>query len=444
LDPYLGGIVNLKWAIVPAIVVLAIPALAQIDTGSIVGSVADPSDASVVGATITVTNQATSVSVAGTSNGQGQYQLLALIPGIYTVKASAVGFAPQTVQNIRVDVQSRIAQNFTLKPGSVSEQVVISGSATQLQTQSADLGGVVGTRTINELPLNGRVYAQLALLEPGAGKYYSGPNEVADGFSVNGNSELQNYFALDGIDNNSNSANLIENTAQAVQPPPDALEEFRLQTRTYSSEFGTSAGGVVNASIKSGTNQFHGDLWEYIRNEDFDANSWFNNYDGVPRQPYKQNQYGGTIGGPLYRNHTFFFADFQQTLLRQSSVQTSTVPTPLMKQGNFTELPFALVTVVPAQSGCLIGNIVQPGCVDPVGQKLLQAYPDPNLPSEVAKEGSPASFGNSNYIYVASVPTNTYSMMHVSTIHSTKKTAFTGATVSFTPMALIRSGQPIR
>jgi hypothetical protein len=395
----------------PVVLLLAsVSALAQIDTGSIVGSVADPSGAVVAGATVTVTNQATGVASKTTSNAKGQYEVLALIPGAYTVASSARGFAPQTFKNIRVDVQSRIAMNFSLKVGGVSEQVVVSDTGAQLDTQSADLGGVVGTKTINDLPLNGRVYAQLALLEAGAAKYYSGPNEVVDGFSVNGNAELQNYFALDGIDNNSNSANLEENTTQAVQPPPDALDEFRLQTRTYSAEFGTSAGAVVNASIKSGTNHFHGDVWEYLRNEDFDANDWFDNFYGTPRQPYKQNQYGGTIGGPLYRNHTFFFTDFQQTLIRQHSAQSATVPTPLMKQGNFTELPFALSTVIPSQNGCVVGNIVQTNCVDSVGMKLLQAYPDPNVASEVAKEGTPGSFGNTNYRYLASVPNDVYSM----------------------------------
>ncbi len=397
--------------LLPAILLLAsCAAFAQIDTGSIVGSVTDPSGAAIADATITVTNQATSVATTTASNKDGQYQVLALIPGTYSVASAPSGFAPQTFKNVRIDVQSRVALNFHLKVGSVNEQVQVNDTNVELQTQAADLGSVVGTHTINDLPLNGRNYAQLALLVPGAGKYYSGPNEVADGFSVNGNSELQNYFALDGVDNNSNSANLEEATVQAVQPPPDALEEFRLQTRTYSAEFGTSAGGVVNASIKSGTNNFHGDVWEYLRNDAFDANDWFDNNQGVARQPYKQNQYGGTIGGPIYHDHTFFFADFQQTILHTRSTQRSTVPTPLMKQGNFTELPATLSTIVHSQTGCITGNIVNPSCFDPVGLKLLQAYPDPNIPTEVAKAGTPGSFGNSNYLYVVAVPNDTYSM----------------------------------
>ena len=397
--------------LLPAILLLASSAaFAQIDTGSIVGSVTDPSGAAITGAIVTVTNQATGVATLANSNKDGQYQVLALIPGTYSIASAPSGFTPQTFKDVRIDVQSRVALNFHLTVGSVNEQVQVNETNVELQTQAADLGSVVDTKTINDLPLNGRNYAQLALLVPGAGKYYSGPNEVADGFSVNGNSELQNYFALDGIDNNSNSANLEESTVQAVQPPPDALEEFRLQTRTYSAEFGTSAGGVVNASIKSGTNRFHGDVWEYLRNEAFDANDWFDNFNGVARQPYKQNQYGGTIGGPIYRDHTFFFADFQQVLIHQRSTQRSTVPTPLMKQGNFTELPYALSPGVPSQAACIAGKIVQASCIDPVGLKLLRAYPDPNIPTEVAKEGAPGSFGNQNYLYVVAVPNNTYSM----------------------------------
>lgn len=397
--------------VVPALVMMASSvAIAQIDTGSIVGTVSDGSGAVIPGASLTITNQATNVSVSVTSNNQGQYQVQALIPGLYTVVSKASGFASQQVKDIRIDVQSRVALNLKLQVGAENESITVSGEATvALDTQTADLGGVVNTKRINDLPLNGRNYSQLALLEAGVGKYYSGPNETDDRFSVNGNSELQNYFALDGVDNNSFSTNLQEGTVQSVTPPPDALEEFRIQTRTYSAEFGTSAGGVVNASIKSGTNQFHGNVWEYIRNEAFDANDWFSNFYGNKRQPFKQNQFGATIGGPIYRNRTFFFGDFQRTVLHQRSVQRSTVPTALMRSGDFSELPYALKAVVPSQSSCISQNHVALSCIDPVGQKLLQAYPLPNIASEVAKAGAPGSFGNTNYQYITGVPLEIWS-----------------------------------
>ena len=208
-----------------------------------------------------------------------------------------------------------------------------------LDTETADVGGVVQEQQILDLPLNGRRYADLALLEPGIQNNLTNTNNTApDRFSSNGNLETQNYFALDGIDNNSGSTNLQEGSVQTVQPPPDALQEFRVQTRTYSAEFGTSAGAVINATIKSGTNGFHGDVWEFVRNNDFDANTFFNNAGGVPRGHFSQNQFGGTIGGPIIKNRTFFFFDVQDFTSRKRTTILSTVPTPLMKTGNFTEL----------------------------------------------------------------------------------------------------------
>jgi hypothetical protein len=215
---------------------------------------------------------------------------------------------------------------------------------------------------------------------------FTSPAEAPDRFSSNGNLETQNYFSLDGVDNNSGSTNLQEGSTQTVQPPPDALQEFRVQTRTYSAEFGTSAGAVINASIKSGSNGFHGDVWEFVRNNKFDSNTFFNNAGGVPRGHFSQNQFGGTISGPIVKNKTFFFFDAQTLTSRKATTTTSTVPTPLMKQGNFTELkPTVTDPKVAGQSGCVVGNIISKSCIDPTGQKLLALFPDPNIPGFVAK-----------------------------------------------------------
>ncbi len=280
-----------------------------------------------------------------------------------------------------------------------------------LDTQTAELGGVVRQQQIVDLPLNGRRYSDLALLEPGIFKDPSVANAAPDRFSSNGNLETQNYFSLDGVDNNSGSTNLQEGSVQTVQPPPDALQEFRVQTRTYSAEFGTSAGAVINASIKSGSNQFHGDLWEFLRNNDLDANRFINNANRVPRGHFSQNQFGGTFGGPIIKDKTFFFVDSQGLISRKATTTLSTVPTPLMKLGNFTELkPTLANSPVAGQSGCISGNIISTSCLDPVGVKLLNLYPDPNIPTAVANEGKPASWtGANNYQYVYSVPNNTYS-----------------------------------
>ena len=222
--------------------------------------------------------------------------------------------------------------DITLTVGAVSQQVEINSSSLQLQTQSAEVSGVLNTQEINDLPLNGRDYDQLALTQPGVFRDNTVSNPAEGLFSANGNLQLQNYFQLDGIDNNSKSENLQEQSTQSVIPPPDALQEFVLQTRTYSTEFGTSAGAVVNVSTKSGTNSFHGDAWDYIQNGALNANSFFNNYNSQPKGAYTQNQFGGTIGGPIRHNRTFFFVSYEQLLSNIASTVQSIVPTAAMQK----------------------------------------------------------------------------------------------------------------
>jgi Carboxypeptidase regulatory-like domain len=399
-------------------VVSGVPAFGQMDRGAIVGTVRDVSGAVVPNATVTVTNKATGVAIQAAVNGDGEYQVLALIPGTYSLKASATGFDSVLHEGIVVHVQDRLSINFTLKVGSVKQEVVVTGAEPLLQTQTADVGNVVDSEKINDLPLNGRRYADLALLEPGVQKLYAAANPAPDRFSVNGNLELQNNFLLNGIDNNSWSENLQEFSVQVVQPPPDAIQEFRVQTRTYSAEFGNSAGAVINATIKSGTNGYHGDLYEFFRNGALDGNSWINNATGQKRGRFTQNQFGGTFGGPIKKDKLFFFGDLERFSSRQSTTIQSTVPTPLMKSGNFTELPYALGnSSVPGQSGCYAGNILQATsstgqtCLDPVASKLMGMLPDPNVASLVAVQGTPGSWtGLPNYVFSTPVPDDVYSL----------------------------------
>jgi hypothetical protein len=387
--------------------------LAQIDTGSIVGVVRDPSGAAIAGAMVTLRNAATGVARVATTNENGGYQFAALIPGVYSVQASATSFEPAVRTNIEIDVQSRPAIDFTLKVGQSKEVVEVTSVTPILQTETADVGGVVQKEQINDLPLNGRRYSDLALLEAGIQRNQVNTNNTApDRFSSNGNLETQNYFSLDGIDNNSGSTNLQESSVQVIQPPPDALQEFRIQTRTYSSEFGTSAGAVINASIKSGTNQFHGDLWEFLRNSSLDANSYFNVHNGVPRGHFVQNMYGGTIGGPIIKNKTFFFFDLQKFTSRKATTIQSTVPTPLMKTGNFTELGTTLsASPVSGQAGCVSGNVVASTCLDNAAKQLVALFPDPNIPDQITKEENvPGGWnGGSNYQFQYSIPKDTTS-----------------------------------
>src|SRR5690348_8315714 len=285
----------------------ALPALAQIDRGAIVGRVTDASGAIVPKATVVVTNKDTGVAVTTSTNEAGEYQVLALIPGRYSVRVSSQGFDSVLRDNLALHVQDRLSVEVSLRVGSVNQEIIVTGAEPLLQTETADVGNVVDTQRVNDLPLNGRRYADLALLEPGVQKFYGAANPAPDRFSVNGNLELQNNFRLNGIDNNSWSENLQEFSVQVVQPPPDAIQEFRVQTRTYSSEFGNSAGAVINATIKSGTNNYHGNLFEYVRNSVFDATPWILGRSNNPKKGrFTQNQFGGTFGGPIIKDKTFF------------------------------------------------------------------------------------------------------------------------------------------
>jgi hypothetical protein len=402
--------------LVAMIGISALPTFGQIDRGAINGKVVDSSGAVVPGAVVTITNKATGVVVSTPVDSAGEYQVQTLNPGNYAVRASADGFETSLRDDIEVHVQDHIAINFELKVGSVKQEITVSTGEPILQTESADVGGIVNSQQIVDLPLNGRRYADLALLEPGVDKFYGAANPAPDRFSVSGNLETQNNFLLNGIDNNSFSENLQELSVQVVQPPPDALEEFKVQTRTYSAEFGNSAGAVVNVSLKSGSNGYHGVLFEFLRNKVLDANQWINNVTDTPRGGFSQNQFGGTLGGPIVKDKLFFFGDLERFTSRQSTTIVSTVPTPLMTSGNFTELPNPIGTAitVPGQAGCYVGNIIQPGCFDPVAQKLMGLIAGsavPNIPQQVALEGQPGSWnGNPNYAFATGVPQDVWSL----------------------------------
>lgn len=377
-------------------------AYAQFDNGSITGTLRDTSGAVIPGATVTIRNLATGVATTLQTNQDGTYQALALIPGTYSVEAAASGFGTAKNPSVEVHVKTRAQVDFEMKAGA-TETIEVNAAAVALQTQSADVGNVVGTTQINDLPLNARRYADLALLEPGIFKNPAAANPAPDRFSSNGNLETQNYFALDGVDNNSGSTNLQEGSVQNVQPPPDAIQEFRLQTRTYSTEFGTSAGAVVNASTKSGTNQFHGSVWEYARNSVFDANSWANKHVRpiIPKGNFSQNQFGGTIGGPIVHDRLFFFGDYQGLRSTQQTTVNSVVPSAKMKQGDLSEVAsYNPVAVLPNQVGCIVNKVIKPSCIDPVAAKIAALLPDPNN----IQSANGAWDGSNNYVFTYQLP----------------------------------------
>ena len=377
--------------------VLLVPALAsaQIDTGAIVGRVQDSSGAVLPGVTVTATRVDTGVVTTAVTNESGEYLFTGLRIGVYTVAAELQGFRRAAFEAVRLNVQARVQLDFELGVGALSEQVTVTGRAELLQTQSADIGNVVDQRQIQDLPLLGRRYSELAFLTPGVVAAPAGITSRGEDtfFNANGNYATWNNYTLDGADNNSFSTNLQERSPQVVQPPVDALQEFKVQTRTYSAEFGKAAGAVINASIKQGTNSFHGSGFEFFRDEAFNANTWDNNRAQRPKGKFNQHIAGFTLGGPIVRNRTFFFGDFQATRTERALSQTATVPTARMRTGDLSELTGTMNASNPfIPAGCLnaAAKTISASCIDPVAARLINLFPLPNVPG--------AGFFNNNFI----------------------------------------------
>jgi Carboxypeptidase regulatory-like domain/TonB dependent receptor-like, beta-barrel len=323
------------------LVITAGTAFAQVDTASVVGTVRDSSGAVLAGATATATNIDTGIKTTVKSGEDGNYVITPLKIGRYTVSAEATGFRKEVRENIVLDVQQRARIDFNMQVGSVTETANVSGEPPLLETETASLGDVIASQQVELLPLNGRRYTDLATLTTGVAKIAEGPvngassptNGNAGGsFAVNGMRGDQNDFVLDGVDNNSN-----DNGDVAIVSPVDAIAEFKVQTSNYSAEFGRSGGAVVNATIKSGTNKFHGSVWEFLRNEKFDARQYFESPTD-PKAPYKQNQFGFTLGGPVFKEKVFFFGDYEGTRINKATTTFETVPSVAEAGGDFSDI----------------------------------------------------------------------------------------------------------
>jgi len=378
-----------------ALLLFTSTAAAQLDTGAIVGTVVDGSGAVLPGVTVTATQEGTGVALTSVTNAGGQYIFPALKVGRYVVSAELQGFRRGVRRDIVVNVQDRRNVDFTLDVGAVSEEVVVSARAELLQTQSADIGAVVDERQVRDLPLLGRRYAELALLTPGVVVAPAGITSRGEDtfFNANGNYATWNNYTLDGADNNSMSTNLQERSPQVVAPPVDALQEFKVQTRTYSAEFGKAAGAVINASVKQGSNEFRGTLFEFFRDESMNANTWDNNRAGQKKGPFNQHIAGGVLGGPLMRGRTFFFGDYQASRTERALSQPATVPTDRMRQGDLSELTGTMTASNPfVPAGCVdaVAKRINPSCIDPVAAKMMRLYPLPNVPG--------AGFFNNNFV----------------------------------------------
>jgi len=311
-------------------------AVAQKDTGNIVGTVRDQSGAAVTGAAVRVTDADRGTTFETTTNASGEYVAGPLKPGRYNVTVQKSGFKKSQVGPVELDIQERPAVDVTLQVGSVREVVTVTSQGPQLETETSDLGQVMNSRRITTLPLNGRNYAQLAQLGAGVAPSEPGSRVSASyGFSANGARALQNNFLLDGVDNNANLGDVLNETAFVIQPSVDAISEFKVQTNSYSAEFGRGNGAILNAIIKSGTNQIHGSAYEFLRNDKLDATNVF---EAFGKQAYRQNQFGFTLGGPIIKNRTFFFGDYEGLRVRQAIPHLSLIPTAAQIGGDFSDL----------------------------------------------------------------------------------------------------------
>jgi hypothetical protein len=290
-------------------------ALAQIDQGGITGTITDASGNAVKGASVTLINQDNNLSFSRTTGDNGYYTFSPIKIGSYTITVKAPSFQTLKLENITVNVSQTVGLNLSLQPGEVTQTVTVL-STPELQTEDASTGQVFSAKQIDETPLDGRNYVFIAQLTTGVAAPNQGFRQVAGAgdFSSNGSRVSQNNFLLDGVDNNSNLQDFLNGATYAVRPPPDALAEFKVQSSEYSAELGRSTGAAINASIKSGTNQLHGSLWEYFRNDRLAASDYF---DTTGKTSYHQNQFGATLGGPIWRNKIFFFGDAEGTRISQ-------------------------------------------------------------------------------------------------------------------------------
>ena len=356
------------------------PAVAQTGAASITGLLTDQSGAAAPGATVTATNQATSVEYTAVSNDAGNYTVTSVPVGTYVVKAALSGFKTATTKPIELEAKQIARLDFKLQVGSLEDTVEVTAEAPVLQTESATVGEVISGTTVNSLPLNGRNTGQLALLLPGVvtpnpqsfvnqSRNFSGGRPY-----VNGNREQTNNYMIDGVDMNESIDNLV-----AYQPSPDALAEISVETNNYAADTGNVAGAVLSNIVKSGSNRFRGNAFEFYRDSSLDANTWANNRSGAPRQERTQHIFGATLGGPLVKNKLFFFADYQGTRYNAPGTEVLSVAPASWRNGDFSGVSTVIRDPVTGQP--FPGNIIPASRISPVARGILNntaLYPLPN------------------------------------------------------------------
>jgi hypothetical protein len=372
----------------------AIPALSQDTTATVNGTVTDSTGGVVADARVTVVNHNTGVVAwNGATNSSGYYVALDIPVGAYDITAEHSGFKKTKVDYAALSVGQRAEVNLQMNPGEVTESITVTAESatTQLETSNSSISTLISPSEVDDLPLPSRDPMQLMLLVNGVSSGGSATGINTSQMSINGSRSLNTEVLVDGVSVLSNSTGQI-----SPLPSQDAMQEFRVSTSAYSAESGRTSGGTISMVVKSGTNLFHGGLYELFRNEDLNANNFFNNNRSIARPPDRYNQFGGTIGGPVWipklyngRNRTFFFFNLDQTVQRVSSIPTNTVPTTAFKQGDFSSA--AILVYDPLSSTPFPKNVIPANRINSAAAKVMSFLPDPNSP------GTPDPL-NSRYI----------------------------------------------
>ncbi|SPF37895.1 putative TonB-dependent receptor [Candidatus Sulfotelmatobacter kueseliae] len=362
------------------VLILTTTVFASGPTGTITGTVTDPSGAVVPKARITVVNEATNAIRNAESNDDGDYTVALLPPGRYRVTAESAGFRKSIFSDVTVDVDQTMRVDFALVIGAATEEVRVKDTPPAIQTDTSTLGQVVNNRLVQELPLNARNFLSFALLVPGSQLPAEGSENSTEGgsLSVNGAREQSNNFLLDGVDNNDPYINQY-----VALPSVDAIQEFKVESSDYSAEYGRGGGAQINVVLKSGTNAFHGTLFEYFRNRSMDAKNYFDfpycTADSVPGTcggvpALQRNQFGGTLGGPIIKDRTFFFISYEGLRLRQAETRQATVPS--QNQWKSVDTPMnPILARLPGIAGCPSAS--DPSCQS--GQNVRNLYPAANV-----------------------------------------------------------------
>jgi len=354
---------------------------AQVTTGGIVGTVSDPSGSRIPGVTVTATQLDTATPTTSISDASGNFTFTALKIGKYSLSFQKQGFQRVVQSNIDLGIAQVLRFDVSLKIGSISQTVEVSDAPPLLQTETSSLGTIETEKRIVDLPLNGRNFFKLAYLGPGANEGATGTsagagstdnNRPGTSLSVNGLRIFDNNYLLDGMDNNE-----FGNGTVVIQPPPDAIQEFRVEENSMSAEYGRG-GAMVSLVLRSGSNQLHASAWEFIRNNKLDARNYF----ATSALGFQRNQYGGQVGGAIVKDKMFLFGSIQRTDIREEVPFISTVPTVLMHSGNFSELSTPITDPFPggpAYTGNTIPSCSQSGCINSVGQNIINLFPNPNI-----------------------------------------------------------------